>query len=109
MSWRHKSSSAYKLNCVLVYHIYNPGQEGVPLPSQLLEKTYHGYSVPLLTYSATVAILAYVPTLPPEARNVTFKSVLTPVENIPLEATAREPPRSTRDAIVPPWSVPSRF
>lgn len=36
-------------------------------------------------------------------------SVETPVEKRPIEATAREPPRSTMLAIVPPWRVRRRF
>lgn len=40
---------------------------------------------------------------------VPFKSVDTPVANLPVEATARDPPRSTRLAIVPPCMVWSRF
>jgi hypothetical protein len=35
------------------------------------------------------------PTFPPELIYVTFKSVETPVAKRPLDATAREPPRST--------------
>jgi hypothetical protein len=38
-----------------------------------------------------------------------FKSVLTPVANNPRDATAREPPRSTMLAIVPPWRMFKRF
>jgi hypothetical protein len=49
------------------------------------------------------------PTLPPELRYVTFSSVDTPVENNPRDARAREPPRSTMDAMVPPWRMPRRF
>jgi hypothetical protein len=38
-----------------------------------------------------------------------FKSVETPVANNPLEATAREPPKSTILAMVPPWRMLRRF
>ena len=38
-----------------------------------------------------------------------FRSVDTPVANKPREATAREPPRSTMQASVPPWRMLRRF
>ena len=40
------------------------------------------------------------PTLPPEFKYVTLRSVETPVAKSPLEATAKEPPRSTHDLSV---------
>lgn len=40
---------------------------------------------------------------------IPFRSVDTPVANRPVEATAREPARSTRLAKVPPWIVFRRF
>lgn len=40
---------------------------------------------------------------------VPLRSVDTPVEKRPVDATAREPQRSTRLARVPPWIVWSRF
>lgn len=38
-----------------------------------------------------------------------FRSVDTPVAKRPVDATASEPPKSTRLAIVPPWMVLRRF
>jgi hypothetical protein len=38
-----------------------------------------------------------------------FKSVVTPVAKRPVDATAKEPPRSTMAASVPPWIVCKRF
>lgn len=52
--------------------------------------------------SQTTSARIKSPTFPPEFKYVTFKSVLTPVANSPLDATAREPPKSTMEAIVPP-------
>lgn len=49
------------------------------------------------------------PTFPPELRYVTERSVETPVAKRPREATAREPPRSVMQAIVPPWRMLRRF
>lgn len=69
------------------------------------------------------------PMTPPEARYVTdrdhqfaeraiypaiihslpFRSVETPVAKRPRDATAREPPRSVIEAMVPPWSILSLF
>lgn len=40
---------------------------------------------------------------------VPFRSVDTPVAKRPRDATAREPPRSTMLAIVPPWRMLRRF
>lgn len=59
--------------------------------------------------SQVTSALIRSPILPPEERYVTFRSVETPVANRPREATAREPPRSTMLAIVPPWRIFSRF
>lgn len=49
------------------------------------------------------------PILPPTPRYVTLRSVETPVENKPREATASEPLVSTMLAIVPPCSIPRRL
>jgi hypothetical protein len=40
---------------------------------------------------------------------VPLRSVDTPVAKRPVDATAKDPPRSTRLASVPPWIVPRRF
>lgn len=40
---------------------------------------------------------------------VPLRSVETPVAKRPREATARDPPRSTIEAIVPPWRMLRRF
>ena len=40
---------------------------------------------------------------------VPLRSVDTPVANSPLDATAREPPRSVIHARVPPWRILRRF
>lgn len=47
--------------------------------------------------------------MPPELRYVTFRSVDTPVEKRPRDASASEPPKSTIEAMVPPWRMPKRF
>jgi hypothetical protein len=60
-------------------------------------------------FSHVAVPLTTSPVLPPALRYVTFRSVETPVENLPMDATAKEPPRSTMLARVPPWRVPSRF
>ena len=41
--------------------------------------------------------------------SILLRSVDTPVDQRPVDATAREPPKSTRLASVPPWIVCRRF
>lgn len=59
--------------------------------------------------SHVTSALIVSPTFPPELRYVTERSVETPVAKSPREATAREPPRSVMQAIVPPWRMLRRF
>lgn len=49
--------------------------------------------LPILSQLTSALIVS--PILPPELMYVTLRSVDTPVENNPLDATASEPPRST--------------
>jgi hypothetical protein len=55
-----------------------------------------------LHLSQTTSPLMRSPTLPPELRYATFRSVDTPVEKSPRDARASEPPKSTIEAMVPP-------
>jgi hypothetical protein len=55
-----------------------------------------------LHLSQTTSPLMRSPTLPPELRYVTLRSVDTPVEKRPRDARASEPPKSTIEAMVPP-------
>ena len=62
-----------------------------------------------LHLSQVTSPLIVSPTVPPELRYVTFRSVETPVEYKPREARASEPLVSTIVAIVAPCSMPSRL
>lgn len=106
-------------HAILTYFVWLPL---ATISSLLFINLIEVYARVLPNLSQVTSALIVSPTLPPELRYVTafdcyhsikdrievvipLRSVLTPVAKRPREATAREPPRSTIDAIVPPWRI----
>jgi hypothetical protein len=83
--------------CVLLSHVAVPLRRSPTLPPGLRYVTGHYFS------KGNDKILVV------ELWCVLLRSVDTPVDQRPVDATAREPPRSTRLASVPPWIVCRRF